>query len=431
MASFSRAIIHIDGDAFFASCEQSRNPALAGKPVITGKERGIASSMSYEAKAKGVTRAMRLFEIKQLCPDAVILPSDYETYSILSKRFFDIVRRYTADVEEYSIDECFADLTGLDTVRGCSYETIVQDIQRVLFDELGFTFSIGVGPNKLIAKIGSKWKKPFGITVISKDIIDHHLASIPVGKIWGIGPQTTSLLATRGIFTALEFKQKSKDWITYHLSKPFYELWLEMHGLSILPLNIKEKERYDSIQKVKTFTPPSSDKKFIYAQLSKNIESACIKVRKYNLATKEVYFFLRTQEFHDEWQKIVLPRYTSFPHEIIKACEVPFNRIFDCRAQYRSTGITMTKLLQNPYAQRDMFGEYVQQEKLARLYEGVDAMRKKYGKYTILLGSSLMAKKFSRHLGARGDAPARAHTLFKGETQRKRLNIPMFMGKVK
>jgi len=96
---FPRAILHIDGDAFFASCEQSRDPKLKGRAVITGKERGIVASMSYEAKARGITRGMRLFEVRQLCPDAVILPSDYETYSILSERLFAIVRRYTPDVE--------------------------------------------------------------------------------------------------------------------------------------------------------------------------------------------------------------------------------------------------------------------------------------------------------------------------------------------
>src|SRR5512134_3576231 len=113
LASFPRAILHIDGDAFFASCEQSRRPKLQGRPVVTGKERGIAASMSYEAKARWLTRGMRISDIRKICPDAVILPSDYETYSLLSKRFYDIVRRYTSEVEEYGIDECFADITGL------------------------------------------------------------------------------------------------------------------------------------------------------------------------------------------------------------------------------------------------------------------------------------------------------------------------------
>lgn len=164
--AFPRAILHIDGDAFFASCEQSRTPSLQGKPVVIGKERGIVASMSYEAKACGVTRGMRLFEVKRLCPDAVILPSDYETYSLLSLRFFAIVRRYTPEVEEYSIDECFADLTGLRRPLRMSYLQMAEHLKHDLDTELGFTFSVGLAPNKVLAKIGSKWRKPSGLTVI-------------------------------------------------------------------------------------------------------------------------------------------------------------------------------------------------------------------------------------------------------------------------
>src|ERR1043166_9195135 len=166
ISSFPRAILHIDADAFFASCEQSRDPALQGKPVITGKERGIVASMSYEAKAQGVTRGMRLFEVKRICPEAVLLPSDYETYSLLSTRFFAIVRRYTPDVEEYSVDECFCDLTGLRGLLRMSYEQIAARIKQDLDVELGFTFSVGLAPNKVIAKIASKWQKPSGLPLI-------------------------------------------------------------------------------------------------------------------------------------------------------------------------------------------------------------------------------------------------------------------------
>src|SRR3954462_9888402 len=108
--SFPRAILHIDGDAFFASCEQAADPALRGRAVVTGLERGIASSMSYEAKARGVTRGMPLHDIRRVCPECVILPSDYETYGLMSVRMYANVRRFTAIVEEYSIDECLGRL---------------------------------------------------------------------------------------------------------------------------------------------------------------------------------------------------------------------------------------------------------------------------------------------------------------------------------
>src|SRR4030042_4412804 len=193
-SSFPRAILHIDGDAFFASCEQSRDPALKGKPVITGKERGIAASMSYEAKAKGVTRGRRLWDIKKVCPDAILLPSDYETYSLLSKRFYEIVRRYTPDVEEYSIDECFADITGLRRPLRMNYSKIAEKIKSDLDGELGFTFFAGLGPNKTIAKVGSKWKKPSGLTIIPGYYIHRFLSKKYTEDIWGIGSQTRAHL---------------------------------------------------------------------------------------------------------------------------------------------------------------------------------------------------------------------------------------------
>lgn len=108
--SWPGAIMHMDADAFFASCEQAIHPELKGRPVITGKERGIVAAASYEAKRRGVDRGMSLWEVKKVCPDAVILPSDYETYSLFSVRMFEILRRFSPAVEEYSIDEAFVDL---------------------------------------------------------------------------------------------------------------------------------------------------------------------------------------------------------------------------------------------------------------------------------------------------------------------------------
>src|SRR4051812_2148322 len=110
--SFPRAIVHFDGDSFFASVEQLMNHELRGKPVVTGGERGAATSLSYEAKRMGANRGMSLQEIKKLCPDVVVVSSDYLSYSIYARRMYSIVRSFTPDVEEYSIDECFADITG-------------------------------------------------------------------------------------------------------------------------------------------------------------------------------------------------------------------------------------------------------------------------------------------------------------------------------
>ena len=132
LSSYPRAIAHVDCDAFFASVEQAIDPSLKGKPVVTGKERGIIACASYEAKAFGIKRGVSLRDAKRACPGLVILPSDYETYSIYSERMFSIMRRFTPDVEEFSIDEAFCDLTGLRRVYRASYK----DISRLMKEEI-------------------------------------------------------------------------------------------------------------------------------------------------------------------------------------------------------------------------------------------------------------------------------------------------------
>ena len=426
-----RAIVHIDADAFFAACEQSRNPSLKGKPVVTGKERGIAASMSYEAKACGVTRGMRVSEIKRHCPQVVLLPSDYETYSLLSKRMFAIVRRYTPDVEEYSIDECFADLTGLQRPLKGSYPQIAARIKQALDVELGFTFSVGLAPTKVVAKIGSKWKKPSGLTCIPGWAIHRYLGRLPVEKVWGIGAKTTAYLAKHGIHTALTFARLPERWILQHLPKPFYEIWQELRGTSVLALETQEKEDYQSVQKFKTFSPPSNDREFVFSQLAKNIENGCMKVRRYRLVAGSAMCFLRTQDFRDVGLEVRFSRPTAFSHEVIHALRPLFDDLFSSRLQYRSTGVMLGKLREDTNLQLNLFDPPLRIEKFQRIYHTIDTLRRRYGKHTVFLGASLTAQTFTQHVGDRGDAPKRNELLLKGETDRKRLGIPMLLGEVK
>jgi len=430
LASFPRAILHIDGDAFFASCEQSRRPKLQGRPVVTGKERGIAASMSYEAKARGVTRGMRISDIRKICPDAVILPSDYETYSLLSKRLFVIVRRYTPEVEEYSIDECFADLTGLRRPLRMSYLTIAARMKKALDAELGFTFSVGLAPNKVVAKIASKWQKPSGLTAIPGRELHHYLAKLPVEKVWGIGPNTTAFLHKHGVRTALEFAQRQEAWVKRSLSKPFFQVWQELNGHYVFELALGEHETYYTIQKIKTFTPASRDRAFVFAQLAKNIENACIKIRKYKLATQRVVIFLRTQEFRDFGLEVDLSGPTQFPHDILHAVTQAFEDLFSPSMAYRATGVMLSKLTEAYYGQLDLFGEAIRMQRLSNLYESVDTLREKYGKHTVFLGASFLAHQSAQHDSERGHLPERQRELLPGETTRKRLGIPMFLGEV-
>lgn len=423
--SFPKAILHVDGDSFFASCEQAKDPSLKGKPVVTGKERGIASSMSYEAKARGVTRAMSIREIKRICPDVIILPSDYETYCLYAQRMYDIVRRYTEAVEEYSIDECFADLTGMRRPNNMSYEEMAERIKKELTGELGITFGVGLSINKVTAKMASKFRKPNGLTIVPGYNLHLYLAKVPIEKIWGIGPNTSSFLKKHGIVTAYDFANRNKEWVAKHLSKPFFEIWQELNGEFVYPLTIGEKHDYASISKTKTFTPPSTDREFVFSQLSKNVENACIKARRHTLFAKRFSFFLKTQDFRYRGLEFKLNREVSTPEEIMKVIRDNFDRVYRPGVRYRATGIWLSELTHTRVETMDLFGGTPLTAKIEKIHEAIDELDSRFGKHTVYLGSSFKAMNEAAHEGDRGDDSERRKKLFKGENARQHIGLPI------
>src|SRR5512135_1931425 len=430
LSSWPRAILHLDADAFFASCEQAIHPELKGRPVICGKERGIVAAASYEAKARGVSRGVRLWDVKKLCPDAVILPSDYETYSLFSVRMFEILRRFSPAVEEYSIDEAFVDLTGLRRSFHGSYESIAADMQETIQKELGLSVSVGVSLSKVLAKLGSKHKKPHGITMIPGREIHLYLEKLPVEKVWGIGPNTAAFLNKCGITTALQFARKDESFVKKRLSKPYQEIWNELNGRSVYPVTTETKSTYQSISKAKTFTPPSADETFVFAQLVKNLENACIKARRYRLAAARVVIFLRKQDFTGSGVELKLTRPTSYPVELFELLRDGFQHLFQPTALYRQTGVVLAGLVEEKGVQYSLFEDTAKIEKMAKIYESIDRISQKFGKHTIQHAASLPTKQQAQHEGARGDIPVRRAILFKGENKRQRLKLPMLHVKV-
>jgi DNA polymerase-4/DNA polymerase V len=367
---------------------------------------------------------MRLDEARKIAPDAIVRSSDYETYSLFSERMYSIVRRYTPTVEEYSIDECFADLTGMRRVNRMRYEDMAHAIKRALLVELGMTFSVGLSATKVLAKLGSRFDKPDGFTAIPLNEAQKYLAKTPAKEIWGIGPNTAAYLEKFGIHTALELARKDEGWVRGAVSKPFLELWKELNGVVQWELDGEGRTGYQSIQKTKTFTPPVRNKKFVYSQLSKNVENACIKARRWGLASQEFWFFLKTQEFKFHTCAVKLSYPTAAPQDILKAISKHFDGVFKPGTLYRATGVTLMKLRPGANVQLDLFGAVQESQALKQVFESVDALSERYGKHVVYLGSSFDAMNHSAHLGARGDLPQRTQELFKGETFRRRLNIP-------
>lgn len=429
--SLPKAIIHVDCDAFFASVEQAMNPELKGKPVITGKERGIASAMSYEAKRRGVVRGMRLFEIKKICPDAVILPSDYETYSLFSKRFYGILRRFTPDVEEYSIDEAFAELSGLRRVYRSSYEEIALKIKETVESELGITVSVGLSLTKSIAKICSKENKPSGFTCVKGHDLHRFLKKLPTDRVCGFGPNSVALLKKNGVHTVYDYVTRPELFAKRLFGKVGIELWRELRGEAVYPLVTgANKADQASLSKTKTFTPASNDKDFVRAQLLRNIESAFIKLRRHRLRAKTISIFLIDREFRGSGLCADLSRSTASTHEAVETAAKLFERVFDPALRYRKTGVVLNDLEIEKETQYDLFEDTCHIKALREISRVIDEVNLVYGKHALHLGSTDCLNKFNQHLGDRGDLASRKNNLLKGENFRQRIRIPLWNVKV-
>lgn len=429
--SYPRAILHIDCDAFFASCEQAMHPEYRGKPVICGKERGIVAAASYEAKAKGVTRGVPLWEVRKLCPEAIIVPSDYETYSIFSKRIFEIIRRFTPMVEEYSIDEAFADITGLRRLYRSSYPEIARRIKQTIETELGVTVSVGLSSSKVLAKVGSKHNKPAGFTPIPGRDIHRFLADLPVEKIWGIGSQTAAYCETLGIKTALHFARKPWEYLARRFTKPLLEVWHELNGQAVYPIVTEEKTEYATIGKTKTFTPASSERLYVYAQLCKNLENACIKARRHKLVAQRMYVFLKKQDYTGRSAEGLLSRASAYPSDMTDVLKRMFDQVYQSGYLYRATGVVLADLVTNASLQQSLFEPPLHLEKLQRVYRAVDELAGRYGKHCVHLVASNAAQRTPQHVLDRGDVPTRKLTRLRGESKRLHLAMPRLFHTVK
>ena len=424
LSSYIKAIVHIDCDAFFTSCEQSRTPSLKGRPLVTGKERGIISCASYEAKALGIKRGVSLRDAKKICPSLIILPSDYETYSLYSERLFAIVRRYTPDVEEFSIDEAFCDITGLRRLYRASYEDIAIRIKDDVQKELDITVSVGLSLSKTLSKIGSRYKKPNGFTALPGYKLHEFLKDIPLEMVCGFGPNTVSLLNKFNINTVLDYIKIPVAFADKLLGKIGRELWYELRGQSVYALSKQKKEKYLSISKTKTFMPSSADKDVLKSNLMKNLESACIKLRRHKLSAGYITIYLRRDDFSGVGHEARLSRHSSSTLDFTGVCAELFEMVFKRGSLYRATGVILSEIVPEGVDQRTLFDDPVKIKDVIQLSKSVDSINEKYGKHAVHIATSQYVADHAKD-HPRNEVAWRKTELLKGETFRKRLNIPL------
>lgn len=385
-------ILHLDADAFFASCEQSMHPQLRDKPVAVGAERGIVTAASYPAKRLGVTRGMQTWQVKQQFPQVTLITSNYAAYEDFSEKMLAILQNITPYVEAYSIDENFADITSVDIMRKESWHQIGQQLQSDIFKALHIGVSIGIAPTKTLAKIASGWHKPQGLNIITQENIPEFLKEVPIEDVWGIGRRTSKKLMSRGITSAFHFYNLPYQWVKSRLPKPFQIMHQELHGRSILKMDTDPKISYKSISKTRTFWPHTSDPRVLIAHLYRNLDRALAKARRHHLTPQNISFFLKThapngqfQYLHDD---IKLHRPTTLPQEVIPQLRSTFEQLYDTAYTYRATGINLHNLMSGPLTQMRIDETGPELTRKTKLISAIDTIRTKHGLTSVYLGST-------------------------------------------
>ncbi len=293
----ARQIIHIDMDAFFAAIEQRDNPQLRGKPVIVGGDpdgRGVVSSASYEARHYGVKSAMPCGQARRRCPPAVFLRVDMSKYKQVSAQVMQILGQYTPLVEQVSVDEAFLDVTGSRQLFGTAKQ-IATEIRRRIKQQLGLNASVGVAPNKFVAKMASEKAKPDGLVVIEAKEVDNFLGDLPVTELGGVGDSTARRLHKLGIDTVGQLRQYPQEMLVEHFGKQGRHLYRLARGQDDSPVQ-PEGER-KSVSHETTFAQDTADPEILRATLLELSEQVGRRLRAHNLRGRTITLKLRFADF--------------------------------------------------------------------------------------------------------------------------------------
>ncbi|MNX30003.1 DNA polymerase IV [compost metagenome] len=306
----NRKIIHIDMDAFYASVEQMDNPELRGKPIAVGgsENRGVVAAASYEARKFGVRSAISGVMAKKNCPELIFVSPRFDRYKEISSKIHKIFREYTDLVEPLSLDEAYLDVTN--NKKGIPSATLLaQEIRARIFNEVGLTASAGISINKFVAKIASDYNKPNGQKTVNPDEVISFLEELPIRKFYGVGKVTTEKMYQLGIFTGLELKGKSLEFLEKHFGKSgsfYYNVVRGIHNSEV-----KSDRITKSVAAEHTFDSNLSSEIFMMEQLE-NIANALVRrLKKHNIAGKTVTLKIKYSDFTQQTRSKTLPYFIS------------------------------------------------------------------------------------------------------------------------
>jgi DNA polymerase-4 len=388
----ARTILHVDLDAFFAAVEQRDNPQLRGKPVIVGgggpNQRGVVSTASYEARRFGVHSAMPLREAGRRCPDGIFLPVDGRKYLRVSRDVMAILRRFTPLVEPISIDEAFLDVTGSRELFGDG-PTIARAIKDAVRDEVQLTISIGVATTKLVAKIASDLEKPDGLVVVPPGDEVAFLAPLEIGRLWGVGEKTATVLREYGVKTIGDLAALPEDLMERRFGKMGPMLGDRARGRDADRV-VGEGEAAKSVGHEHTFDVDTSDREDIERTLLAMAEGVSGRLRASGVRASTVTVKIRDSSFRTITRQRTLAEPTDLTDPIYRvALEL-------ARPEVRGLRIRLLGVSASNLGEREQLGLFPADDpRRRRAIEAADRLRRRYGERAVtrarLLGKGLPA----------------------------------------
>jgi DNA polymerase-4 len=382
-----KAILHLDMDAFYPSVEVLDNPELKGKPVIVGggRERGVVSSASYEARRFGVHSAQPMATAMRLCPDGIFLPGRMARYQEISRAVFDIFRQFTPLMEPLSIDEAFLDVTGSERLLGRP-EEIARKIRQKVFELIGLTVSAGVAPSKFVAKIASDIEKPDGLTVVPSDSVRDFLDPLPIKKMWGVGKVTQESLERLNIRT---FKDLSNVPLKI-LENKFGKHGLKMHELSMGmdDRDVVPEHDVKSIGHEQTFLRDVTDLEEAKKSLLALTNKVAQRMRRNGIAGKTVTLKVKYSDFFQITRSATLAEPTDDGLEMYSTVCRLLEKTEVGRRPVRLLGVSLSQLnFPGKEDQLSLFANKVQKRK--RLNTALDSLNEKHGDDSVRPGTLL------------------------------------------
>lgn len=368
----SRAIVHMDLDTFFVSCERLLNSKLNGLPLIIGgsSDRGVVASCSYEARTFGVRSAMPMRMALRLCPQAKVIKGDMELYSKMSHAVTEVIEEKAPVMEKASIDEFYLDITGMDKFYGCYKWT--NELSNTVSKETGLPISFALSINKTVSKIGTGESKPKGNLEIPESMVKPFLNPLSIQKIPMVGEVTFQLLSRIGIRTIQTLSEMPVEVLQQMIGKNGIELWKKANGIDNTPVEPYTERK--SISTEHTFEQDTIDVKLLKSILVGMIEKLAFQLRSEGWLTSVVTVKIRYANFDTETKQCRVS-YTSSDHTLSKYAVELFDKLYNRRMRLRLIGVRFNGLVRGSY-QINMFEDT---EEMMSLYQTMDKIKQRFG----------------------------------------------------